>query len=323
MRATIYSPRQKSFFIVGENESIFQSPTVYTGRLANLSARGGVSGSGAPLIGGFVVSGSVPKQVLIRGAGPALANFGVTNALAAPVLRVYDSSGREVAGNTGWSNGGDPQTALAMMATASRVGAFQFAIRSADAALLTTLQPGGYTFQVGGANGTGTALAELYDSDAPTDGGTQMINLSARDLIGTGNDLLIAGFTIVGPRPRDLLIRGVGPALAKFGVADALADPVLVLFQASRELVRSDDWGDGPQYQRDFSLQTGLPAGIAALGSAANGTNPAAGAFPFDKGSKDAAFTITLAPGSYTVQLSGSNGTAGTALLEIYDITGG
>jgi hypothetical protein len=128
--------------------------------IEDLSTRGMVgSGSGA-LINGFVVSGSGPSQVLVRGDGPSLAQFGVPDALSAPVLQVYDAKGALVASNTGWSANAN----AAQIAEASKqVGAFALSQGSADCALLLTLQPGAYTVTVTGAgNATGVALAETY-----------------------------------------------------------------------------------------------------------------------------------------------------------------
>ena len=97
------------------------------------------------------------QHVLIRAVGPGIAKFGVTNALADPVLKVYDSAGALIATNDNW-NGSDVSTA------AAATGAFALDAGSKDAALLLTLAPGGYTFEVTGAPGTapGEALADIY-----------------------------------------------------------------------------------------------------------------------------------------------------------------
>lgn len=127
-------------------------------------------------------------------------------------------------------------------------------------------------------------------------------NLSVRAPAGAGDATLIVGVTIGGgTSPKGALIRGVGPALTSFGVAGALADPVLNVYQGSSLVTTNDDWG--------------TEAGVAA-------TATAVGAFPFTAGSRDAAINApTVAPGSYTIQLTGKAGATGNALVELYDTT--
>jgi hypothetical protein len=128
--------------------------------VVNLSSRGVVSAGSGALINGFVVSGTGPQQVLVRGDGPSLASFGVSNSLAQPVLQLFDSNGNLVASNTGWSTNSN---AAQIAAAASTVGAFALPSGSADSALLLTLQPGAYTITITGAgNSSGVALAESY-----------------------------------------------------------------------------------------------------------------------------------------------------------------
>jgi hypothetical protein len=124
-------------------------------------------GAGA-LIGGFVISGSSNKTVLIRGIGPGLAAFSVAGPLADPVLSVYDSNGNLVARNLSWgtqaATGPDQVAGADIVSTASSVGAFALVAGSADTALVASLPPGAYTFQVTSAsNATGEALGEVYE----------------------------------------------------------------------------------------------------------------------------------------------------------------
>ena len=112
--------------------------------------------------------------------------------------------------------------------------------------------------------------------------------------------ILIGGLAVGSPGKGRFLIRGVGPALKAFGVTSALDDPRLKVF-SGRDLIESnDDWNEGPE-------SAGLPAAFAAVG-----------AFAFTDGSKDAALMLTLAPGTYTIQLEGVDDATGTALVEIY-----
>jgi hypothetical protein len=135
-------------------------------KLSNLSTRAFAGTGDNTLIAGVVVTGSVPKRVLIRAAGPALTQFGLTGTLARPQLTLLFGTAT-VATNTGWSTSAD---AAAIAEVAARVGAFAFPAASADSALLINLAPGAYTAQVtgvpataGGSNTTGLALVEVYE----------------------------------------------------------------------------------------------------------------------------------------------------------------
>lgn len=130
-------------------------------RITNLSTLSNAGVGENALLAGFSITGLVPKRLLIRGAGPALAAFGVVGALARPQLAVY-SGNRILMQNAGWSASPDN---MAIAQAAAGVGAFAFADGGADAALLIYLSPGTYSAQVSGLNGaTGAALVEIYDA---------------------------------------------------------------------------------------------------------------------------------------------------------------
>jgi alkaline phosphatase len=131
----------------------------------------------------------------------------------------------------------------------------------------------------------------------------RLVNLSSRGLVGSGEGAMFNGFVLAGAQAHRLLIRGVGPTLASYGVGAPLANPMLRLaneFNATLET--NDDWGAG--------------ANPEAVSNAAK----AVGAFALPAGSKDAALLVTLPPGRYTVELSGGNGTSGVGLLEVYEL---
>jgi hypothetical protein len=278
------------------------------GSLRNLSTRGQVGTGNNVLIAGFVVGGTSPKQVLIRAVGPTLsaAPYNLAGMIADPQLQVYDGQGNPVLGlsNNNW--GGN----AAIAAAASSVGAFSLPSSSLDAALLTTLVPGGYSVQVSGVNnGTGLALVEVYDVDSPTPFSSQkVLNISTRGNVGTGNNLLIAGFVINGGTSKKLLIRGVGPTLAAapFRVPGVLNDPMLVLQRnvngAWLTVRENDNWETG----NDATLVADAAAKV--------------GAFPLLTGSKDAVLLLNLPPGTYSAQLSGVSATTGIGLVEVYEI---
>ncbi|MBL9201089.1 MAG: esterase-like activity of phytase family protein [Opitutaceae bacterium] len=127
-------------------------------------------------------------------------------------------------------------------------------------------------------------------------------NLSSRAQTGTGAAAQIVGFVVSGPRPKPLLVRGVGPTLTSYGVTGALADPVLTIFNAAGQGIYSNDnWGDA--------------ANAADLRAAAQ----ASGAFALTEGSRDSALLVQLDPGAYTAQVAGVGGTTGISLVEIYE----
>jgi hypothetical protein len=156
-----YSSTLQRFVVVGTGGTILVSnslPTVFV----NVSTRGYVNSavSGALLDGGFYISGTAPRQILVRADGPILSTFGVTGSLPDPVLTVYNSAGGVVATNTGWSTNANP---TALVTAALEVGAFALPSASKDSAVLVTLAPGAYTVEITSAgNNSGIALFEAY-----------------------------------------------------------------------------------------------------------------------------------------------------------------
>ena len=268
----------------------------FTG-LVNLSARAKVGTGANVVIPGITVRGTQPKTLLIRAAGPALAGFGVGGALADPSLSVFTAAGDGILVNDNWN---DVPDVAALRTVTGAQGAFALAEGSRDAAMLVTLPPGGYTVQVAGvgsgAAAQGVAIVEVYEADANP---STLVNLSCRAEVGTGTDILIAGFAISGTEAKRILVRAVGPALGSLGVSGALANPQLEIIRSGEAtpLYRNDDWD-------------------AALAP----TFAGAGAFALPPGSRDAALVVTLPPGSYTAQVSGVGGTTGVALVEVYDL---
>ena len=281
----------------------------FTG-LVNLSARANVGTGANVVIPGITIRGTKPKTLLIRAIGPTLAAFGLGGTLANPTVTVFDSANQPVLVNDDWS--AVPDLAALRTATTSQ-NAFALADGSRDAALVTTLPPGGYTIQVAGLGtgtaATGLALVEVYELDATP---TTLVNLSCRARVGPGADILTAGFVIRGTTPRRLLIRGVGPTLGLLGVTATLADPRLEIIAqgATTPLATNDNWSTplAPLTSTATELTTAFTS---------------VGAFALGAGSRDAALIVTLPPGAYTAQVSGvGTGTAatGVALVEVYDL---
>ncbi len=270
---------------------------VETTRLTNLSVRTQAGLAEETLIVGFAVGGGGEQPVLLRGVGPTLGGFGVPGVMTDPLLTLHATSG-PLATNDNWFSGSDP---AGIAAAAVQVGAFPLPMDGRDAVLVNRLAAGGYTAHVTPATGAGgVALVEVYA--LTTSGSVRLSNASARARAGTGADTLIAGFALTGSTPRRVLVRAVGPGLARFGVAGVLADPRLVLYQSETVVAQNED----------ASTDSGV--GGEAYG--------ALGAFALEPATKDAALLLTLAPGTYTVHVTGTGGAGGVVLVEVYDAGG-
>jgi len=138
-------------------------------------------------------------------------------------------------------------------------------------------------------------LVEAYDTGSTSS--PRLVNMSARNLVGTGDDILIVGFNVGGAGTKRLLIRAIGPKLAGFGVSGFLTDPKLEVYRGDTRISENDNWS-------------------SSLAS----TFGAVGAFGLDAGSRDAALLADLAPGGYTVWVRGADGGTGEALVELYEV---
>ena len=151
------------------------------------------------------------------------------------------------------------------------------------------------------------ALVEVFDTDTASPGTPEfdaqprLVNLSARTQVGTGENILIAGFIINGTTPKRVMIRGTGPTLKNFGVGGVLADPQLKLFSGETLLAQNDNWQSSSNVA-DIVQVRGDKLGDYTL-------DP-----------KDAVLVVTLQPGAYTAQISGVNDTTGVALIEVNDL---
>jgi hypothetical protein len=264
--------------------TVLPAPTGPAARISNASIRTTMD-QGQTLIVGLTLRGG-DKTVLLRAVGPGLARFEIPLFMARPKLSLFRGP-TLLAENEAWGG------TAALRATFARLGAFSLADDSRDAALERILD-GGNTVQVFGT--AGTVLVEAYDAE---EGMTARIyNLSARNRVGTGSSVLIAGVTLQGTGPQPVLVRAIGPGLAGFGVPGVLARPRLQVFNSSQiRIADVTNWDP-------------------ALTAAFNRT----GAFALTPGSADAAVVLTLAPGSYTFQVSGADGGTGEALVELYEM---
>jgi hypothetical protein len=224
------------------------------------------------LIGGFIVTGSAPKKVIVRAIGPSLGNFGVTGFCLTP----RSSCTNRTAPSS--------STTIGKIPIKHDIEATGLAPSDdLESAVLETLAPGTYTAIVAGTNGTtGIGLVEAYDLDQPVD--SELANISTRGFIDTGDNVMIGGFIIGldGFGDGTVLVRGIGPSLTDFGVPGALQDPTLELHDASgNTLTTNDDWKETQQTE------------IEATGLA-----------PSDD--RESAILSTLAPGAYTAIVRGA-----------------
>lgn len=254
----------------------------------NISTRSMVQGNDSALIGGFILSGLDSKRVAIRAIGPSLGANGAPEALNDTTLDLYDSSGHLLTSNDNWR---DSQPAE-IEATGIAPG------NDLESAIVTTLAGNAaYSAVVRGKDGAaGLALVEVYDLRMESD--SKLANISTRGFVGTDDQVMIGGF-IVGGASADrtrIVVRAIGPSLGQLGVANALQDPTLSLYDGNGNVMATNDnWRDGQQSEV-------LAAGLA----------------PTDD--RESALFDSLSPGAYTVIVAGKGGTIGVGLVEAYNV---
>jgi cyclophilin family peptidyl-prolyl cis-trans isomerase len=258
------------------------------GRLVQLSTRMQVGTGDNVLIGGFIIRGTAPKRLMIRGIGPST---GLPGALADPVLELFDSGGAMIASNNNWGDAANRQDMVDTGIPPTSPN---------ESAILTTVPTDptyrAYTTIVRGANNTtGIGLVEVYDLDSGP--GSTVLNIATRGRVEVDPNALIGGFFLGGTESKRVLVRAIGPSLASAGIPGVLADPILELRDASGALLESnDDWGTSPNQ-----------AEIQASGAAP--TNP-----------KESAILRVLPAGPATAIMRGVNNTTGVGSMEIYQL---
>jgi hypothetical protein len=239
-------------------------------------------------IGGFIITGSVSKHVVIRAIGPSLTNFfPASDLLADPTVELHGPAGFQTVMNNNWKDSQEAQIQATGLAPSHDL----------ESAIDATLAPGNYTAIVrGNGTGRGIALVEVYDVE--TGVASKLGNISTRAHAGTGGNVVIAGFILGNNQGHDrIVIRGLGPSLSAFNVPDPLQDPMLELRSQNGTLLRANnDWQDDP---------------AQAIEIAAAGLAP--------QNMRESAIAATLPPGLYTAILAGVNNTTGIGLVEVYD----
>jgi hypothetical protein len=270
-------------------------------RFGNIATRAYATTNNGVTIGGFVITGSNSKQVLMRAVGPSLTSQGIgaSEVLADPIIELHRGADT-LATNDNWS---DSLDAMAITAAAARVGATALDPNDAkSAAMLMTLDPGIYSFIAKGTNNTsGIVLLEVYDADA---GGSSFSNIASRVRCTTNNGVAIGGFVISGNVAKQVLMRAVGPTLTTQGIAAAevLQDPRIELHRGAETLATNDTWSEN----ENASAIVSVGARIGATPFAPSDTN-------------SAALLMTLQPGVYSFIVRGKNDTSGIVLVEVYD----
>lgn len=251
--------------------------------LSNISTRARVGLNDDVMIGGFQVRGAGLKRVLIRGIGPRLAEFNVPNVLANPNLRVFNGGG-QIAANDDWGTSPDKNAIIATGKAPTH---------PEESAVILSLPAGDYTAIVNGVgpNPTGAGMVEVYDLD--TTSTAKLTNISTRAVVGVDDDVMIGGVIIDGTGTQKVVIRGMGPSLGQFGVANSLANPTLSVFDSNgNKIGTNDNWNDPELTTLDRA--PGQPA--------------------------EAALVMSLTPGSYTAIVSGVNKTTGVGLVEVFKV---
>jgi hypothetical protein len=266
-------PGEAKYLVVG-------APTT----LANISTRLRVESGDNVLIGGFIVTGTQPKKVIIRGIGPSL---GLADQLANPTLELYSGS-TLLKANDDWQNSSAADKQAIIDSTIPPTN-------DLEPAIVTTLAAGGagYTAVLRGVNdSTGIGVVQIYDLDRSVD--SKLANISTRGFVQTGDNVLFAGTIVLGQNPQKVIIRALGPSVPAPG---AIADPTLQLVDAQGgQLAFNDNWRTGGQ-EAEIIATTVPPSSDAEAAIVYN--LPANGA-------------------TYTAIVRGAGGTSGIAVVEVY-----
>ena len=246
--------------------------------MGNISTRLRVETVDNVLIGGFIITGTQAKEVIVRAIGPSLP---VVGALADPILELHDGAGALLARNDNWMNATNKQAIIESTVAPTN---------DLESAILRSLEPGSYTAIVRGVNGTtGIGLVEAYDLDLGVD--SILANISTRGLVQTSDDVMIGGFIILGSAAQEVLVRAIGPSLP---VTGALADPTLERHDKNGATIASND--NWKSTQKAAIIATTIPPTEDA----------------------ESAILATLIPDAYTAIVRGKNATTGVALVEVY-----
>ena len=262
-------------------------------QLQNISSRLLIQTGANVGIAGFVIGGSEAKKLLIRGLGPTLTQFNVTGVMPNPTLKLYDGSGSLITTNDDWKSTQEAAITATQLAPRNDV----------EAAVLATLQPGAYTvIQADASGATGVQRGHLAHQTL----GHRALGMAQRDAqphVSSRSCRLriepAAGIVVeqtADADSNDVIARALGPSLRALGVDNALADPVVTLYDSNANVIAANDnWKDS---QQSAVESTGLQP-------------------PDDL---DAVILARLARGNYTAIVTGKNGSVGIGLVEVYAV---
>ncbi len=185
-------------------------------KVANISTRASVGTADGVEIGGFIITGTAEKSVVIRAIGPSLHGdgSGLAGALLNPRLELYDSAGQLIAQNDDWRESQETEIIASGLAP----------LDDRESAIVAMLAPGAYTAVLQGDGGqNGIALVEVYDTSPASD--SRLQNVSTRGSVQSGDAVMIAGLILTGPESASIVARAMGPSLAAFNIADSLGEP--------------------------------------------------------------------------------------------------
>jgi hypothetical protein len=281
------------FFDISDATFTISSTTGTPGAVANVSTRLPVGTGENVLIEGFIVQGPAgsTKKIIVRAIGPALAAFGITDALANPTLDIFEASATKIASNNDWKttqSGGLITGDQTAEITASTVAP----TNDLESAIIADLAPGSYTAVVrGDGNTVGTALVDAYDLSPASP--ARLANIATRGLVQPSDKLMIAGLTIQSGSVQ-AVVRAVGPSLQTFGITNALPDTTLQVRDQNGAIVgENDDWKTAQRTELETS-----------------GLQPS--------NDLEAALILTLPSGQYTAQVRGKPEATGIGAVEIY-----
>jgi len=285
------------------------------GTMVNVSTLGFVGKDEQQLTAGFAIEGTGSKEVMIRAAGPSLAQFGLTTYVSDPWIQLVSIKDMTVKAEVDdWSS---QPNAASISSVTSTLNAFSLT-STKDAALVMTLEPGLYTAKVEGVAGaTGLGIVEVYET--PEVGTAKLVNVSTRGH-ATKAVPLTGGFVVSGAAgtTKRILIRAQGPYLSNYGITEPMYDPMITLFRTDgtvKKLLVNDDWAVPVQGGSEEDPQAILhPAtDIAATGFA-------------PKHRREPCILVDLEPGMYTAEVTPfvSDHDAekpGIAIIEVFEIT--
>jgi len=254
-------------------------------QLLNIATRLKVLNGDNVLIGGFIITGTAPKRVIILGIGPSLAQF-FSGTLSNPTLELHQGD-TLLQTNDDWKTDHQAEVEATGLAPTNDL----------ESAIVRTLEPGSYTAILRGNDGaSGIGVVQAYDLNQAAN--SKFGNIATRGFVDSGDNAMFGGF-IIGPTNGEsatVVVRAIGPSLTNFGVNGALPDPTIELHDGNGAIIAfNDNWADDAnQGSIPQSLKPGDP--------------------------HESALYRVLSPGDYTAIMRGTGNSTGIGLVEVYNL---